>query len=570
MTRVRDRFRDTALGEILAKQRKQNITMPSHRKTPNSENKGRRDRSLVLKSDDQNQCLTGPDLSNTASGSFDHGDLGQSIRQHRTGDHIAIITTPSPRQMIGSHRLEDVLKLGADRAQRGVRHERMPGIFDSNGDLRWEWNKLRPQITAERKRLKQLLETTAENFDSCVSTSNEAGDNTDDEESTKLRTQRRNADKKKTVKAKPHLGEKKSSVNSCMNCRPHRRVCIGGSETSPCTECRQRSFKCTLYGQKKAGLANQSRKLTPRSSSLRQHFSPRIKKHTSKSAIDSLSPMPSADIPSVPASQRSDSASSTIEYQFVTSEAATDERATSAVAPPSFCERPGEDRLVGSVLSSLDIIECSGTLPGPPCHLKTFSGEYLETFCGIKLHEAKDFRKSSGYWLCPTCSYKDERISESQAQRAPVIDRIPSENGKLRFNDKKIEGPLARFHNLALHYVQMVKQNPSGTTMQLPFLDLPFVRNEHDASHRKLTETLRDILDVPGGVPLGAHVLSLGLQTVDREHVLRGVVSKLFMEQVLWGDVLFDDVTEWQETLNSSECARARGRGGTNGTNLQY
>jgi hypothetical protein len=464
-----------------------------------------------------------------------------------------------------------VLKLGADRRRRGERHEYLPEIFDSNGDLRWNWRNLRPQITAERNRLKQLRETTTEDFDSCPSTSNETMDHTDDdEEPTKPPTQRRNAVKKKTVNAKPHLGGKKSSATSCKNCRARRTVCIGGSEISPCTECRQRSSKCTfcIYGQTKAGLTNQSRKLTPRSSLLRQHRSPRIKKHTGKSGMDGLRTMHSADISSAPTFQRSDSASTTIEYPFGTTEAAMDERVTSVGAPPSFWERPGEVGVVEPVLSSFDVIECSGTLIGPSCNFKTFSGSYLETYCGIKLQEAKDFRQSSGYWLCPTCSYKDERISESQAQRAPAIDRIPSENGKLRFNDKQIEEPLARFHNLALHYILMVKQNPSGTTMKLPFLDLPFIRNEQEASHRKLSEILRNILDVPGGVPLGAQVLALGLQTVDPEHVLRGVVSKMFVEQVLRGDVLFDDVTAWQETLNSSESARARSRGGTNGTNF--
>ena len=130
MTRVRDRFRDTALGEILAKQKKQNITMTSHRKVPNSGNKDGKGRTLVLSTGDRNHCLTGTDLSNTASGSFDQGHLGPNTRQYLPEDPTA---TQSLRQIIGSHRLEEVLKLGGDRKRRGERHERMPEIFDING-----------------------------------------------------------------------------------------------------------------------------------------------------------------------------------------------------------------------------------------------------------------------------------------------------------------------------------------------------------------------------------------------------------------------------------------------------
>ena len=431
-------------------------------------------------------------------------------------------------------------------------------------------------------RLKQLQETTTEDFDSCPSTGNEAKDYTGDEELAKLPTQRRNIVKKKSGNVKP-LGEKPYAT-SCMQCRRRRTRCEGGSKTSPCTNCLQLNYKCTLSLPKKAAnnpkhikkprskntIITHPRNLALRVSLLGQQNRRRVNQHTGKSGVDDVQTMSSAESSSAPAFRPSDSATVTFEDQFGSTEVGVDERVQSMVAPPSFCERPGEDVLVGPVLSSLDVIECSGTLIGPPCHFKTFSGSYLETYCGIKLQEAKDFRKSSGYWLCPTCSYKDERISESQAQRAPVIDRIPSENGKLRFNDKQVEQPLARFHNLALHYILMVQQNPSGTTMQLPFLDLPFIRNEYDASHRKLIEILRNILDVPGGVSLGAHVLSLGLQTVGPEHVLRGMVSKLFMEQVLRGDVIFDDVTEWQETLNSSESARAQSREAQMTLTLQY
>jgi hypothetical protein len=580
MTRVRDRFQNTALGEILAKQRKQNITMPSHRKIPNSRNKGGKGRTLALSSSDQNHCLTRTGLSNTASGSFGQGHLGPSTRQYPPEDPIA---TQSPRQIVGSHRLEEVLKLGGDYKRRRERHERMPEIFSINGDLKTKWAKLRPQIAAERKRLKQLQETTTEDFDSCPSTSNEARDSTGDEETAKLSTQHRNIIEKKSGNAKS-LGEKTPYATSCMQCRRRRTGCEGGSKNSACTNCLQRNYKCTLSLPKKAAnnpkhikkprskntIITHSRNPALRSPLLGQQSRRRVNQHTGKSGVDDVQTMSSAESSSAPACRPSDSAAVTFECQFGSTEAGVDERVQSMVAPPSFCERSGEDVLVGPVLSPLDVIECSGTLIGPPCHFKTFSGGYLETYCGIKLQEAKDFRKSSGYWLCPTCSYKDERISKSQAQRAPVIDRIPSENGKLRFNDKQIEEPLARFHNVALHYILMVKQNPSGTTMQLPFLDLPLIRNEHDASHRKLTEILRYILDVPGGVPLGAHVSSMGLQTVGPEHVLRGVVSKLFMEQVLRGDALFDDVMEWKETLNSSESAKAQRREAQMALTLQY
>jgi hypothetical protein len=204
---------------------------------------------------------------------------------------------------------------------------------------------------------------------------------------------------------------------------------------------------------------------------------------------------------------------------------------------------------------STEDVHCSGPSSGPPCPQKLFSRNYLDTYCGIQLSDVRQTLESRGYWLCPTCSYREGKLRETRGPSLSAVTRLPTKFGRDRLSDQEVCQPWDRLDSLLLGYSLMARNKPSLPAMQFALQDLPIIENESGPETQVLVEIFRLLLDVPIGVSIKAQAVDLQLQDLEPLDMIRGVLARLLTKAVLQSESPFEDAEIWRESLTHSKPA---------------
>ncbi|KAG4436251.1 hypothetical protein IFR05_008270 [Cadophora sp. M221] len=195
-----------------------------------------------------------------------------------------------------------------------------------------------------------------------------------------------------------------------------------------------------------------------------------------------------------------------------------------------------------------DYIECSAPLRGGACAKRYFDDAYLAEYCGTYLEEVRIFVQLNGYWLCPTCIYRDERIRASRGPGLAIAARIRSEYGRDRLADNQISEPMNQLESEILGYVVLVRNMPTFPAKEVSFLDIEdFLSAKETGTFA--TRLLRRLLDVPTGIRMYDKIKQAGLQNLTASYWIRGALAGVCKNMLERTPSPYDDPNHWKTSL---------------------